>query len=75
MLFEQLHLPEPSMWLFIIIIIKYIEFQVPQNYLSPQPITAESALFLSQNQDVEPFKIQKSIHSIKSIHGIKNQKI
>ncbi len=74
MLFELVHLPESPMWRFIIIIIiiKYIEFQVPQNYLSPQPITAESALFLGQNQDVVPFKIQKSIHSIKSIHGIKN---
>ncbi len=48
---------------FIIIIINYIEFQVPQNYLSPQPITSKIALFLGKNQDVLPFKIQKSIHS------------
>ncbi len=36
MLFEQLHLPEPSMWHYIFIIINYIEFQAAQNSSSPQ---------------------------------------
>ncbi len=56
-------------------IINYIEFQVPQKYLSPQPCTVESALFLGQNQDVLPFKIQTSIHSyqIYDVNGIKNK--
>ncbi len=40
LLFEQLHILEPSMWQYILI--NYKEFQAPQNCSSPQP---ENALF------------------------------
>ncbi len=64
MLFERLHLPEPSMWhFFMIIIFNYIEFQAPQNCSSLQPCTTGRGLFWGQKQDVLPFKIQKYIHN------------
>ncbi len=44
-LFEQLHLLEPSMWQYLFLI-NYKEFQAPQNCSSPQPCTEGTCFIL-----------------------------
>ncbi len=56
-LFEQLHLLEPSMWQYLFLI-NYKEFQAPQNCSSHCYILRESALFWGQKQVFLPFKIK-----------------
>ncbi len=42
-LFEQLHLLEPSMWQYLFLI-NYKEFQAPQSCSSPQPLCQDSVV-------------------------------
>ncbi len=55
-LFEQLHLLEPSMWQYVFLI-NYKEFQAPQTARYSH-IQRERALFWGQKQVFLPFKIQ-----------------
>ncbi len=50
MLFEQLHLPEPSMWHFLLnfFFINYIEYNIYKHHRTARPhshVQRESALF------------------------------
>ncbi len=46
-LFEQLHLLEPSVWQYLFLI-NYKEFQAPQNCSSPQPYTEGTCFIWGQ---------------------------